>query len=66
MTSYGAEDNVLRYNISVLDVNRHSCEKNWIHILSASGSSGRLASRQMDFEIFKISYRLSYSDFYYI
>ena len=37
-TSYGAET-----TDCVLDVNRHTYEKNWTHTPSASGSYGRLA-----------------------
>ena len=50
-----------------LDMNCHSCEKNWTHMPRASGSYGRLADEtQVNFEIFKISYRLNYLDFYYV
>ena len=51
-------------HICVLEVNYHSCEKNWTHTTSTSGSNGRLADEmQVEDEIFKISYRLNYSDF---
>ena len=38
-----------------------------IHALNASGSYCRQADKiQMDFEIFKILYRLNYFDFYFV
>ena len=58
-----------------LNSNHLSCEKNWISRPSTSGSysklAGRLAGRladklQMDFEIFKILYRLNYLEFYFV
>ena len=49
--------------------------KNWAHAPTASGSYSRLAGwlagwladeMRVDFKIFKILYRLNYSDFYYV
>ena len=43
-TNYGAEHKHSSVQqIRVLDVNRHTSEKNWTHTSSASGSCGRLA-----------------------
>ena len=54
-----------------LNSNRLSCEKNWSSRPSTSGSYSKLAGRladklQMDFEIFKILYRLNYLEFYFV
>ena len=71
-TSYGAKGKPSSVQqIRVLDANCHSSEKNWTHMPSASGSYGRLAGwladeMRVQVEIFKIAYRLNYSDFYYV
>ena len=65
-TSYGTEDkhSSVATTDSCLDVNCHSCEKNWTHTPSTSGSYGRLADEiWVEVEIFKILYGLNYSDF---
>ena len=63
--------NVLRYNGFAFRKQSTFCEKNWTPKPSASGSYDRVADRvvdktQLDFEIFKILYRLNYLDFYFV
>ena len=67
-TNYGAEHKHSSVQqIRVLDVNRHTSEKNWTDTPSASGSYGRVADEMwVQVKFFKIPYRLNYPDFYYI
>ena len=64
-TSYGTENKHSSVQqIHVLDVNHHTSYKKWTHTPSTSGFYGRLADEmQVQVEIFKIPYRLNYSDF---
>ena len=70
-TSYGPKDK--RSLVQWISIKQHhlSCEKNWTSRPSTSGFYGKLAGRladklQMDFEIFKILYRLNYLEFYLV
>ena len=65
--------NVNQNNRSVVRSSSILCivRKNWAHAPTASGSYGRLVDwladkMQVDFEIFKILYRLNYLDFYFV
>ena len=63
--------NVFRYNRFMFKYIDHlSCEKDWTYMPRASGSYGQLAGWladeiQVEFEIFKILYRVYYLDCYF-
>ena len=69
-TSYGVEDkDSLVQQICALTMITYIVRKNWTHMPSTSMSYGRLAGLdviQVDFEIFKLLYRLNYLNFYFV
>ena len=59
---YGTDDEYSSNNIFMFrQQSSFLWEKNWVHMPSSSGSYGRLAAKiQVDFEIFRILYRLNF------
>ena len=64
-TSYGTEDKRSSLQDLCSDVNRHSCEP--ICLVLVGLKAGWLADETwVEVKIFKIPYRLNYSDFYHV